>query len=79
MLAFAAAGALGLALPYSSGEAKGDEPEELVLHPADGSGDHFVCRSHDGEPWIPVTFGQLADQAPYLFTGGRITMRADSG
>lgn len=30
MLVFAAAGALGLALPYCSGEAKGDEPEELV-------------------------------------------------
>ena len=67
------------AMTGDMGRYTNDEPEELVLHPADGSGDHFVCRSHDGEPWIPVTFGQLADQAPYLFTGGRITLRADSG
>ena len=67
------------AMTGDMGRYTNDEPEELVLHPADGSGDHFVCRSHDGEPWILVTFGQLADQAPYLFTGGRITLRADSG
>ena len=52
-----------------------DGPQEFVLHPADASGDRFVFRSHDAEPWIPVLFGQLDDQMPYLFTGGRITLR----
>jgi hypothetical protein len=50
-------------------------PEELILHPADGSGANFVCRSYDREPWMPVSFGQLADGTPYLFGGGRVTPR----
>ena len=32
----------------------------------------------DAEPWSPVLFGQLDDQLPYLFTGGRITLRTSS-
>ena len=55
-----------------------DGPQEFVLHPADASGDRFVFRSHDAEPWVPVLFGQLDDQLPYLFTGGRITLRTSS-
>ena len=51
------------------------EPEELILYPADASGVNFVCRSHDVEPWSPVSFGRLPDRAPYLFAGGRITPR----
>ena len=51
------------------------QPEELVLRPADASGVNFVCRSRDDEPWIPVSFGQLADRTPYLFAGGRVTPR----
>src|SRR5579859_3869593 len=51
------------------------QPEDLVLHPADGSGVNFVCRTYDHEPWVPVTFGELADGTPYLFAGGRITPR----
>jgi CubicO group peptidase (beta-lactamase class C family) len=50
-------------------------PEELVLRPADASGVNFVCRSDDDEPWIPVSFGRLADRTPYLFAGGRVTPR----
>jgi hypothetical protein len=42
---------------------------------AGASGDRFVFRSHDAEPWIPVVFGELDGQVPYLFTGGRITLR----
>lgn len=49
-----------------------------MLRPADASGDRFVFRSHDAEPWIPVLFGQLDDQVPCLFTGGRITLRTSS-
>ena len=56
-----------------------DGPEELVLLPADASGDNFVCRSHDAEPWATVSFGRLGDEMPYLFTGGRITLRAGTG
>jgi CubicO group peptidase (beta-lactamase class C family) len=52
------------------------QPEELILHPADASGVNFVCRSYDHEPWVPVSFGQLADGTPYLFAGGRVTPRA---
>lgn len=52
-----------------------DGPEEVVLYPADASGDDFVCRSHGHEPWIAVSFGRLSDDRPYLYMGGRITLR----
>jgi hypothetical protein len=52
-----------------------DGPEDVVLYPADASGDNFVCRSHDDEPWTSVTFGQLSDREPYLSLGGRVTPR----
>jgi len=52
------------------------EPEELALYPADSSGLHFVLRSHDDEPWVPLSFGQLEDRTPYLYLGGRVTLRA---
>jgi hypothetical protein len=50
-------------------------PHEFDLYPADGTGDNFVVRSDDKQPWSPLTFGRFGDQAPYLFTGGRITPR----
>jgi CubicO group peptidase (beta-lactamase class C family) len=50
-------------------------PEDLILYPADTSGLSFVCRSHDNEPWTPVSFGQLPDRTPYLFLSGRVTPR----
>jgi hypothetical protein len=53
-----------------------DGPQEFVLLPTDASGDRFVFRSHDAEPWVPVLFGRLDDQVPYVFTGGRITLLA---
>jgi CubicO group peptidase (beta-lactamase class C family) len=52
------------------------DTERLELHPADLSGDLFVCRSHDDEPWTTVSFGKLADDRPYVYTGGRITLRS---
>ncbi len=52
------------------------EPEEFDLYPADLTGDSFVCRSHEDEPWSAVSFGRLADQTPYLYSGGRVTLRA---
>jgi CubicO group peptidase (beta-lactamase class C family) len=54
----------------------GQDPEELVLYPADSSGVNFVYRSSDEEPWTPVSFGTLSDQTPYLFTSRRIAPRA---
>jgi hypothetical protein len=52
------------------------EPEELTLHPADSSGHRFVLRSHHDEPWVPLSFGRLEDHTPYLYLGGRVTLRA---
>jgi len=53
-----------------------EEPDEFDLYPADATGDSFVARSDDRQPWSPVVFGRLGDQAPYMFLGGRITPRA---
>jgi hypothetical protein len=50
-------------------------PMELSLCPADALGLNFVCRSHDDQPWSPLTFGWLPDGTPYLFLGGRVTPR----
>src|ERR1700677_2719411 len=47
------------------------EPEELILHPADSSGSRLLMRSPDDEPWVPLSFGQLADGTPYLFLSGQ--------
>jgi CubicO group peptidase (beta-lactamase class C family) len=52
-----------------------DGPVEFDLHPADSTGDNFVFRRHDREPWEPLIFGRLGDQTPYLYTGGRVTPR----
>ncbi|MFZ1176689.1 MAG: hypothetical protein WAO15_10575 [Mycobacterium sp.] len=48
---------------------------EFDLQPADGTGDNFVCRADDRQPWSPLVFGRFGDQAPYLHLGGRITPR----
>ncbi|HSS22951.1 MAG TPA: serine hydrolase domain-containing protein [Mycobacterium sp.] len=50
-------------------------PHEFDLHPADGTGDNFVWRADDRQPWLPLIFDRLGDQAPYLYLGGRITPR----
>jgi CubicO group peptidase (beta-lactamase class C family) len=54
---------------------EGTEPEDVVLHPADASGDNFVCRSLERDPWTAVSFARLADGTPYIRVGGRITLR----
>jgi CubicO group peptidase (beta-lactamase class C family) len=51
------------------------EPEELILHPADSSSHRFVLRSQEDGPWVPLSFGQLADRTPYLYFSGRVTPR----
>jgi CubicO group peptidase (beta-lactamase class C family) len=57
------------------------EPEDLLLHPAepfdsfDSSGTSFVLRSRDDEPWVPLSFGQFGDGAPYIYLSGRVTPR----
>ncbi|HUD39438.1 MAG TPA: serine hydrolase domain-containing protein [Streptosporangiaceae bacterium] len=51
------------------------QTEELDLYPSDASGENFVCRSHDAEPWTSVSFGTLADGTAYLYSGGRVTRR----
>jgi len=55
-------------------ESRESEPEELDLYPADASGDNFVCRSYEDQPWTPVTFGALEDGTPYCFIG-RVTLK----
>src|ERR1700677_1771193 len=51
------------------------QPEELILYPADSSGDRFVLRSHEDQPWVPLSFGYLADRTPCLYLSGRVTPR----
>jgi len=53
-----------------------EEPEDVVLYPADSSGERFVCRSRESQPWTALAFSRLADGTPYLFVGGRVTPRA---
>jgi CubicO group peptidase (beta-lactamase class C family) len=48
-------------------------PQELVLYPVDATGDNFVWRLHDDEPWTPCQFGRLDDGTPYVYVGYRIT------
>jgi CubicO group peptidase (beta-lactamase class C family) len=55
-------------------ENRDSEPDEFDLFPVDASGDNFVCRSFDDEPWTPVSFGTLDDGTPYSFLG-RVTLR----
>jgi hypothetical protein len=63
--------------PSDDRDAFSDEgPHEFDLYPADASGDNFVARSDDRQPWSSVVFGRLGDQEPYMFLGGRITPRA---
>ncbi|HEY1322446.1 MAG TPA: serine hydrolase domain-containing protein [Streptosporangiaceae bacterium] len=49
------------------------EPEDLVLYPADSTGDTFVCRSFEEEPWTAVSFSHFSDGTPYLYASGRVT------
>ena len=55
------------------------EPEDLPLNPAEpldpgGSpSTGFVPRSRDDEPWMPVSFGELADGTPCIYLSGRVT------
>jgi CubicO group peptidase (beta-lactamase class C family) len=51
------------------------EPEELIAYPADSSGDRFVLRSREDEPWVPLSFGHLPDRTPYLYLSGRVNPR----
>jgi CubicO group peptidase (beta-lactamase class C family) len=51
------------------------EPAELILYPADSSGDRFVLRSDENDPWISLSFGHLPGGTPYLYFTGRVTPR----
>jgi Beta-lactamase len=66
------------------------EPEDLLLYPAgpldptdlsgplepSGSpGTGFVVRSHDDEPWVPLSFSELGDGTPYIYLSGRVAPR----
>ena len=56
------------------------EPVEVFdLVPADGSGDRFVFKEHPDLPWVPLTFGTLADGTPYIYCGGRTTPLSTQG
>jgi len=62
--------------PADDRDAFSDEgPHEFDLYPADATGEHFVARSDDRQPWSSLVFGRLAGRAPYMFLGGRITPR----
>jgi CubicO group peptidase (beta-lactamase class C family) len=61
------------------GELNESRPEDLDLYPADSAGNNFVFRSCDGEPWVPLSFGNLDDGRAYLYSGGRITLRTGDG
>ncbi len=52
------------------------EPEEVDLYPADSSGERYVCRRYDSQPWTGIAFGRLSNGTPCLFTSGRVTPRA---
>jgi CubicO group peptidase (beta-lactamase class C family) len=54
----------------------GQQSEDVVLYPADATGANFVCRSSDDEPWTAVSFGELDDGTPHIFTSGRIAPKA---
>ena len=36
-----------------------------------------ATRTHDDQPWNPLSFGALADGIPYVCLGGRITPRVE--
>ena len=55
-------------------ENRDSEPEEFYLYPADASGDNFVCRSFDDQPWSTISFGVLDDGTPYCYNG-RVTLK----
>ena len=55
----------------------GPQPDEVTLLPADDTGRNFLCRSRDAEPWMPVSFGELADGTRHLFASGRIAPRVN--
>lgn len=52
-----------------------DPTQEADLYPADGTGDAFVCRTRDHQPWTALVFGRLADQTRYVYQNGRVTPR----
>lgn len=56
-----------------------DPVEVFDLIPADATGDRYVFKEQPDLPWIPLTFGTLPDQTPYLFTGGRTTPMSTPG
>ncbi|MEN8671973.1 serine hydrolase domain-containing protein [Nocardioides sp.] len=47
-------------------------PETVRLLPCDASGDRYVARSQDSEPWTPFTFSTLPDGTPQLFFSSRV-------
>jgi hypothetical protein len=52
------------------------EPEDLILHPVDATGDRFAARSRPEDPWMEFVFSRLADGTPYLHAGGRLNPKA---
>jgi CubicO group peptidase (beta-lactamase class C family) len=57
----------------SLAELPGSEPEDLALYPASATGDSFVCRTQDTDPWTPVSFGSFGDKRPFVYVSGRVT------
>jgi len=47
-------------------------PETVRLVPCDSSGDRYVARSQESDPWTPLTFSTLPDGTPQLFFSSRV-------
>jgi len=71
----------GLAMRYAVTGASLAFAEDPVHHyrlrPVDASGDRFVARESDEEPWSAMSFGRFPDGRAYHF-GGRVTPRVES-
>jgi CubicO group peptidase (beta-lactamase class C family) len=69
-------GGVAMLTSHATGDrlAIAEEPmHEYRLYPADRSGERFVLRETEAQPWVPVTFARQPDGTPYLFTSGRVT------
>ncbi|MDO9455908.1 serine hydrolase [Nocardioides sp.] len=67
-------GALRLTATPTGDLAGHDAVEHHVLVPRDDTGDAFVRRSADTDPWSTVTFGSMPDGTAMLFAQGRVAV-----
>lgn len=51
------------------------EPERVRLHHVDATGDRWVARSEDADPWSSFAFDSLPDGTPVLMFVGRVAAK----